>query len=199
MPLKDPEARRRYLAENKDRIAAVARAYRMRNKERMRDYSRIYEATHKEERRAIDKRKDPAKQKARYRRYRVDNKDQVAAKLKAYCTRPEIKARKAEQSRKRHALDPLRKREQWRKHRERRQQEAAGRPKPDRCDICCKTDRKIMWDHCHQRGHFRGWICQPCNIALGMVNDDVQHLLKLIAYLQRTGKHTAPQLVLAGI
>jgi hypothetical protein len=32
-----------------------------------------------------------------------------------------------------------------------------------------------------------------------MVNDDVQHLLKLIAYLQRTGKHTAPQLVLAGI
>jgi hypothetical protein len=32
-----------------------------------------------------------------------------------------------------------------------------------------------------------------------MVNDDVQHLRKLIAYLERNRTSTAPQLALAGI
>ena len=78
----------------------------------------------------------------------------------------------------------------------------AGRPRPEQCEACGRTHksgRALHFDHCHQRGHFRGWLCSGCNTALGHVNDDVQILRKLIAYLQRTGKHTAPQLVLAGI
>jgi len=80
----------------------------------------------------------------------------------------------------------------------RHQEEIAGRPKPDRCEVCGNAGR-IAFDHCHQHGHFRGWLCSGCNCALGFVRDDISRLRKLIAYLQRTGKNTAPQLVLAGI
>lgn len=61
----------------------------------------------------------------------------------------------------------------------------ADRPRPDRCDVC-GDKRKIAFDHCHQRGIFRGWLCYPCNAALGNVRDDPNRLRKLIAYLERT-------------
>jgi hypothetical protein len=83
----------------------------------------------------------------------------------------------------------------------RRQERIAGRPRPERCEICGNLpgSKPLAFDHSHQKGHFRGWICLNCNIALGQVKDDVQHLLKLIAYLQRTSDNTSPQFVLAGI
>ena len=80
----------------------------------------------------------------------------------------------------------------------RRQEEIAGRPKPDRCEACGHRGR-IAFDHCHERGHFRGWICSGCNCALGFVNDDIQRLRKLIAYLQRNKVSSAPQFVLPGL
>jgi|SRR5215472_3001004 len=62
----------------------------------------------------------------------------------------------------------------------------AGRPKPEHCEICGAGTQRIHFDHCHQRGHFRGWICSNCNTALGLVNDDPNRLRQLIAYLERT-------------
>jgi hypothetical protein len=83
----------------------------------------------------------------------------------------------------------------------RKKEVIAGRRKPDRCEICGRlpASRGLHFDHCHQRGHFRGWICHGCNCALGFANDDVQILRKLIAYLERNRTNTAPQLTLAGI
>ena len=78
----------------------------------------------------------------------------------------------------------------------------AGRVRPDFCDICGGPPlgkKGLHFDHCHQRGHFRGWLCSNCNTALGLVRDDVNHLRKLIAYLQRTSRNTAPQMSLHGI
>jgi hypothetical protein len=75
----------------------------------------------------------------------------------------------------------------------------AGRPKPDACEICAGNKGGILFDHCHQRGHFRGWICTNCNNALGMVNDNITHLRKLAAYLERNRENTSPQLTLSGI
>ena len=77
----------------------------------------------------------------------------------------------------------------------------AGRPKPDLCEACGKSPdaRGLVFDHCHAKGHFRGWLCQRCNTALGMVGDDAQTLLKLAAYLERNREHTSPQLALIGI
>ena len=58
------------------------------------------------------------------------------------------------------------------------------RLKPTTCEICLKQHKKIVLDHCHTSGQFRGWICDPCNIALGNVQDDVGTLYRMISYLR---------------
>jgi integrase len=74
----------------------------------------------------------------------------------------------------------------------------AGRKKPTRCEVCGESRVKIHFDHCHQSGRFRGWICFHCNAALGHVRDNPNRLRKLAAYLERT-KLVPPQLTLPGI
>lgn len=43
-------------------------------------------------------------------------------------------------------------------------------------------------DHDHATGKFRGILCRACNIALGLVDDNLEHLQCLIRYLTRTGE-----------
>jgi len=64
------------------------------------------------------------------------------------------------------------------------------RPKdPDeRCGICgVREDRStpLVLDHNHQTGEFRGWLCQPCNCAIGLLCDDPVNLQSAIEYLER--------------
>ena len=82
-----------------------------------------------------------------------------------------------------------------------RREVLAGRPRPEICDICGGKDgkRPIMFDHCHQHGHFRGWICWRCNIVFGHVGDSVDLLRKMIVYLERHKTNTSPQLGLPGV
>lgn len=61
----------------------------------------------------------------------------------------------------------------------------AGRPKPDNCELCGQPSKKICWDHNHDTGHFRGWLCAPCNYILGRVKDDPILLRKMAEYLER--------------
>jgi len=80
----------------------------------------------------------------------------------------------------------------------------AGEARADRCEACGKLGEKvrgkeIVFDHCHKRGHFRGWLCQACNTILGLANDDPDRLRKLIAYLGRYRKHKPTQGSLAGV
>lgn len=60
----------------------------------------------------------------------------------------------------------------------------AGRPKPETCEICNELNIRIVFDHCHTKGHFRGWICDRCNRVLGLVKDSSDLLLKLSRYLE---------------
>lgn len=39
-------------------------------------------------------------------------------------------------------------------------------------------------DHCHETKQIRGLLCHKCNVALGMVGDSIEHLSRLIFYLQ---------------
>ncbi len=59
----------------------------------------------------------------------------------------------------------------------------AGRRKPKACEICGRETR-ICFDHDHKTGKFRGWICEKCNLALGMVEDNAQILEMLIRYIK---------------
>lgn len=40
-------------------------------------------------------------------------------------------------------------------------------------------------DHNHLTGEVRGLLCTKCNVALGLVADNKNHLLALIDYLSR--------------
>lgn len=59
----------------------------------------------------------------------------------------------------------------------------AGRPIPDQCEIC-DEQTKLVFDHCHKEGHFRGWICNRCNRTLGFVQDNIDILIKMKEYLE---------------
>lgn len=54
------------------------------------------------------------------------------------------------------------------------------------CAICRTeiTSKNRNVDHCHKTGHVRGILCTPCNMALGVLQDDVFRLENAIKYLQ---------------
>lgn len=73
------------------------------------------------------------------------------------------------------------------KYREQYLEKIAGRPRPDKCEICGRQG-KIFFDHDHATGNFRGWICHGCNIALGHTEDNPMILILLAKYLENNGK-----------
>ncbi len=57
------------------------------------------------------------------------------------------------------------------------------------CAICgCSENdtkhKRMSVDHCHSSGKIRGLLCRKCNAMLGLVNDNVDTLLKAIDYLE---------------
>lgn len=66
-----------------------------------------------------------------------------------------------------------------------KQEKEAGRKKPKRCDVCKRGNIAIHFDHCHKKGHFRGWLCYGCNAALGYARDLPSLLRKLADYIER--------------
>lgn len=52
------------------------------------------------------------------------------------------------------------------------------------CEVCSNTTR-VAFDHNHNTGRFRGFLCYRCNLALGYVSDSENILLGLILYLQQ--------------
>lgn len=59
------------------------------------------------------------------------------------------------------------------------------------CAICKKLETLIrkgslcslVVDHCHKSGKVRGLLCNKCNRVMGMLNDDVETLRRMIQYL----------------
>ena len=86
-----------------------------------------------------------------------------------------------------------------RRRREERYAAEAGRSKPDVCDICGERHGNIVYDHCHRRGHFRGFLCDRCNTVLGLLDDDPKILAAMITYLRSTRISASPQFTLPGI
>ena len=56
------------------------------------------------------------------------------------------------------------------------------------CALCTSKDPKrkqgFVVDHDHQTGRIRGLLCHPCNIALGMLGDNLSGLQKAVKYLE---------------
>jgi hypothetical protein len=64
----------------------------------------------------------------------------------------------------------------------------AGRPKSKQCEIC-NSESKIVFDHNHETGKFRGWICNNCNWILGLAKDNKKILYLIIEYLNKNDGH----------
>ncbi len=118
--------------------------------------------------------KHPEANKKAKQRYQVAHLEEIrkrdrAAKARMRSTNPEVS------------------REIRRRFHERKEKERvalAGRPRPDKCEICGEFNLRICFDHCHNTGKFRGWLCDRCNKVLGIVKDSPELLENLANYLR---------------
>lgn len=159
------EKNRRYSADNAVELAAKARTRRKADPEKTRENELRYR----------EKRKLKHREEAK--EYYTKNRETVLAKKRAK-TAAEHATRPAQPPR-------LTNQQQCALRLKRLQDAQAGRSKPHICEIC-GDGRRIVFDHCHQSGRFRGWICQLCNVALGAARENVQVLHKLIEYIERS-------------
>lgn len=61
------------------------------------------------------------------------------------------------------------------------------------CDICKREPlRWLVVDHCHETNKVRGILCEPCNQALGILDDDVDRLRAAVLYLQKESPQYRP-------
>jgi hypothetical protein len=60
-------------------------------------------------------------------------------------------------------------------------------PMPSGCESCGRPPSngryRLSRDHCHRTGQARGWLCDGCNIALGMLGDDLEGVENMRRYL----------------
>lgn len=72
--------------------------------------------------------------------------------------------------------------------------EKAGYAPSGKCEICEK-EAQMYFDHDHKTNDFRGWLCFQCNTAIGLAQDDVRVLARMIQYLEER-RREMPQSVL---
>lgn len=66
-----------------------------------------------------------------------------------------------------------------------------------KCEVCGRDGKKSRWgrlhvDHCHATGVIRGLLCNRCNLAAGLMEDNPESLVALAAYLEsRAAQRTA--------
>lgn len=64
------------------------------------------------------------------------------------------------------------------------------RPEPAACESCGGPPKgkhkRLVVDHDHTTGVFRGWLCDLCNRGIGMLGDNTSGVAKALAYLERT-------------
>ena len=76
---------------------------------------------------------------------------------------------------------------------------AAGRPKPTCCDYCGQPEipgqnhTRLCWDHCHETGRFRNWLCYSCNISWGHFQEDTARVMRFALAVQSTYGNPALQ------
>lgn len=133
------------------------------------------------------------KQQERRKQYRQQH---LAAGLCVKCNNAAVPDRTmCETCRDRYKQDRMQRVEQIAEYRQNyyvrkaeRLNEIAGRPRPEVCDICRGNEHRIVFDHCHVKGHFRGWICCRCNRTLGLAKDNRELLTKMLIYLEDHGE-----------
>ena len=53
------------------------------------------------------------------------------------------------------------------------------------CDCCHREARRLVWDHDHVTGLFRGYICDSCNTGIGKLGDTIEGIRLAEVYLSK--------------
>jgi Recombination endonuclease VII len=58
---------------------------------------------------------------------------------------------------------------------------------PDNCELCGKHrgKKKLSLDHDHETKRFRGWLCNSCNLGIGLMGDSLARLEAAVSYLKK--------------
>ena len=118
------------------------------------------------DRRAADPEGERTKERARCRRRDPEHERK---KRKRYYTTDKSRQAKAKSAG--YAPPPLEK-------------DCPPRPKDSKCQ-CCGKERCLVLDHDHHTGEFRGWICNPCNTALGAFGDSMAGVRRVVQYMAK--------------
>ena len=63
------------------------------------------------------------------------------------------------------------------------------RDPPEACECCGRRGGgRLVIDHCHREGSFRGWLCRGCNVSIGGLGDTAEGVRRALAYLSRQTK-----------
>ena len=152
---------------------------------------------------------DLEKQRQTVLRWRAANRDKIR-KYNAKSYKKRGKADQAARSRKWRAENPDKKRAEFKRYKQKhpewftRYMRAWRRKKlvspppyepPSNCEACSRPLLKPNLDHCHKTNRFRGWLCNPCNAALGLAGDNAASIKKLLDYIVRAEAMIDAQLI----
>ena len=149
---------------------AGTKVWRERKKQEDPEAFRAYRAEEARKRRAAH----PEKIKTYRRKWRHEN----AERLKP------IEAQQARERRKNNPEGQRLRNLAWHERKRKKQEQTAGRPRPDICEVCGEFHLRIVFDHNHMTETFRGWLCDRCNKTLGMVYDSATLLRDLAQYVE---------------
>jgi hypothetical protein len=132
---------------------------------------------------------NPDKRAAQDKRYAKKHPETMKRASKAYRAKNADRIREMGKlaARARRKKDPEGQRRRMQAYLDRQRiarEELAGRPPPKVCEVCGELHIRIVFDHCHKLGHFRGWICDRCNRVLGLAYDSPRVLRLLAQYLE---------------
>jgi rubrerythrin len=198
-------------AEKRAAQRAYLRAWRLANIDKVNEQQRLRRAANKAETAAYMREYQAANKeriREKQREWRMKNREKVIADRKRYksANRASLSAKERSRIKLMQVEKPEQYRAAWKRANARRpakllarNEMLLGRKRPDACEACGGDDGGIVFDHCHTKGHPRGWICDRCNVALGCLKDSPDRLRKLIVYLERNRNGSSPQLAMTGI
>lgn len=67
--------------------------------------------------------------------------------------------------------------------------DAVGERRAGPCEACGAPADPLHLDHDHNTGARRGWLCGPCNRALGLLQDSEERCQQLAGYRRRFGAY----------
>ena len=67
------------------------------------------------------------------------------------------------------------------KYKKQRRLNLASRPQSLKCELCGR-ETITVFDHCHTTNKFRGWLCNLCNMYLGVIDKDPDIIERIVEY-----------------